>query len=146
MHLDPIQELLSQHQQIVGAKSAVLTGVTTSSSLSQSAAASLNQQHRQTGGQNSSSNYSSGSQQPHRVRRESAGTLTSSATQGRAIPPTPSSREKSLNLKNTGSNNNSSELVIPGTQPADPDSTEMIENSNGKKVRPRSFWTSWLRF
>jgi hypothetical protein len=114
--------------------------------------------NRQNLSQNGSANYSSGQQHHHRVRRESSGTLNSTPTptQGRTVPQTPTSREKSLNLKNTGSsssNNNSSELVSTGTnqrqlleQSTDLDSGEMIENHNGKKVRPKSFWASWWRF
>ena len=157
VHLDPIQELLSQHQQIVGNKS--------SSAVSQiQNQNSVTNANRQNGTQNGggsvsvSNNYSSG-QHHHRIRRESSGTLSSASTaptQGRAIPQTPTSREKSLNLKNTGSsgsNNNSSELVSSGNNQrqllehsTDLDSADMIENNNGKKVRPKSFWASWWRF
>lgn len=127
------------------------------------AALSSNQHRQVTGGQNGSTNYNiSGQQQQqqqHRMRRESTGTLTSSI-QGRTIPQTPLSREKSLNLKNTttgssSSNNNSSELVYSGNNvprqtvehhSGDLDSSDMIENNNSKKVRPKSFWASWWRF
>ena len=150
MHLDPIQELLSQHQHIVGNKSASVSTTTTASV--PSTQTSLNQtqnQHRQNG----TSSYSSSVQQhQHRTRRESTGNL-SSTTNGRTIPQTPLSREKSLNLKNTGSsgsNNNSSELVYSGTNQrqlvehsGELDSSDMIENNNSKKVRPKSFWASW---
>ena len=148
VHLDPIQELLAQHQQIVGNKSAALNSTATTAVQN---GVSQNQQLRQNG----SSNYSSGQVQP-RIRRESTGTPTSTTTQPRIIPQTPLSREKSLNLKNTGSsssNNNSSELVFSGNNQrqlvehsADLDSSEMIENNNSKKVRPKSFWASWWRF
>ena len=161
VHLDPIQELLSQHQHIVGNKSAsVAIGNPMNTANPNTAALSSNQHRLVTGGQNGSTNYniSGQQQQQHRIRRESTGTLTSS-TQGRTIPQTPLSREKSLNLKNTtgssSSNNNSSELVYSGNNvqrqtvehhSGDLDSSDMIENNNSKKVRPKSFWASWWRF
>lgn len=150
VHLDPIQELLAQHQQIVGNKSSALNSTATST-VAQNGV-NQNQPLRQNGG----TNYSSGQIQP-RIRRESTGTVTSTTTPARIIPQTPLSREKSLNLKNTGSsssnNNSSSEVVYSGNNQrqlvehsADLDSSEMIENNNSKKVRPKSFWASWWRF
>lgn len=105
--------------------------------------------------QNANNNYNSSQQL--RSRQDSTST-TSSTTQVRSTPQTPLTREKSLNLKNSNgggmsnNNSNSSNIGFSGNTRAlidssvEMDSSEMIENNNSKKVRPRSFWATWWRF
>jgi hypothetical protein len=138
---DPIQELLSQHQNIVGNKSnSVTTNLYTPASNNTS---SLN------------ANNILNSSHQSKSRQDSSST-TSSTTQIRSTPQTPLTREKSLNLKNSNSggisNNNSHNIAYSGNtrglidSSVELDSTEMIENNNSKKVRPRSFWATWWKF